>query len=600
MRASFFGHVSPVGSQTKGAQQDDARTEQFDDGFVACGREANLVREDELICIALGAARFDKVGGGRVSDGLAAHWLSAYRRHGVDAVSFATGRFAVVIVNTAERSVWAATDRFATYPICFASDSRGFQFSDRANALVSSVPTLTPQAIFSYLFFHAIPAPQTVFDGVFRVEPGHYVTWKQGGQIDCVPWWRPVFEEPSQADFESSKREFLSLVRQGVEREVATGEVGAFLSGGTDSSTVSGVLTDVLGQPARTYSIGFDSDGYDEMAYARLAAKHFGTDHHEYYVTPDDLLESIPKVAAHYDQPFGNSSAVPAYICAQRARDDGVTKLLAGDGGDELFGGNVRYAKQRVFGLYDRVPSIVRSAALEPVLGLTALHRMPLFRKGASYVEQARVPMPDRMQMYNMLLRLGVDKVFERDFLAHVDQQEPFVSQRKIWDGANAGSMINRMLTYDLKYTLTDSDLPKVIGTTRLAGVEVGFPLLTDELMDFSAKLPPEWKLKRFQLRWFFKEALRGLLPDEIIAKKKHGFGLPFGVWACEHDGLKTLARDALKSIGRRGIVRPDFIDTLVNEHLPAYPRYYGEMVWILMVMEFWIREHAPDWRANA
>jgi asparagine synthase (glutamine-hydrolysing) (EC 6.3.5.4) len=121
---------------------------------------------------------------------------------------------------------------------------------------------------------------------------------------------------------------------------------------------------------------------------------------------------------------------------------------------------------------------------------------------------------------------------------------------------------------------------------------EVAFPLLSDELTDFSTTLPPDWKLKRLTLRWFFKEALRGFLPDEIIAKKKHGFGLPFGVWACQHAGLKALAADALGSFRNRGIVRPAFIDELLSVHLPAHPGYYGEMVWILMMMEFWMREH--------
>jgi asparagine synthase (glutamine-hydrolysing) len=185
--------------------------------------------------------------------------------------------------------------------------------------------------------------------------------------------------------------------------------------------------------------------------------------------------------------------------------------------------------------------------------------------------------------------------VFEADFLARIDVEQPKREQREIWQATNARSHINRLLNYDWKYTLADNDLPKVIGTTQLAGVDVAFPLLSDELTDFSTTLPPEWKLKRLTLRWFFKEALRGFLPDEIIAKNKHGFGLPFGVWACQHAGLKALAADALGSFRKRGIVRPAFIDELLSTHLPAHPGYYGEMVWILMILEFWMREHIRD-----
>ncbi|WP_332671500.1 asparagine synthetase B family protein [Aromatoleum sp.] len=595
MRASFLGQLSISARPTDAVPLGGAIA--FDGGYVRVGDRvgdrADVARHDGLVCIASGAANFPS--GRSAEHGQGALWIDAYRAHGVLAAARARGRFSVVIIDTVARRVWAATDRFATYPVCLAPDEAGCRFADRADALAHERAELSPQGMFDYLFFHVVPAPLTIFEGVVRLEQGHYALW-ENGRLERDAWWKPEFAEPGSGNFDAAKREFLDLVRRGVEREAQGDRVGAFLSGGTDSSTVSGMLCEVLGRPARTYSIGFDAAGYDEMEYARIAAKCFGTDHHEYYVTPDDLLDGIPKVATHFDQPFGNSSAVPAWICATRAREDGVTKMLAGDGGDELFGGNVRYAKQRMFGLYDSVPPLLRSAALEPLLGLAPLQHVAIVRKGASYVEQARVPMPDRMQMYNMLIRLGTENVFAPDFLARVDQEEPFRAQREVWRAARGDALINHMLAYDWKYTLADNDLPKVIGTTQLAGVDAGFPLVTDELLEFSMTLPPEWKLKRFQLRWFFKEALRGFLPDEIIAKKKHGFGLPFGVWVCKHDGLKALAFDALESFKHRGVVRPGFIDTLLKEHLPAYPGYYGEMVWILMVMEFWLRSRVPEW----
>jgi asparagine synthase (glutamine-hydrolysing) len=130
-----------------------------------------------------------------------------------------------------------------------------------------------------------------------------------------------------------------------------------------------------------------------------------------------------------------------------------------------------------------------------------------------------------------------------------------------------------------------------------MAGLDVGFPLLSDELVELATKLPPRWKLKGGELRWFFKHALRDFLPEAILTKEKHGFGLPFGVWACTDEGLQGLARDTLQSLGQRRIVKADFLDTLLGEHLPAHPGYYGEMVWILMMLELWLREHAPEWR---
>ncbi|THF63645.1 asparagine synthase [Pseudothauera nasutitermitis] len=559
----------------------------FGGGALGSAPGYDLLTDGPLICAARGQAELPGID---AAGGQAAGWLAAWRRHAEGAADGARGRFAVAIIDTRAASVWLAVDRFATWPLCHAADAHHFAFSDRADAVPGEARALDPQAIFDYLFFHVIPAPRTVFDGVARLPAGHCAHWHDG-RLNVRRWWMPRFEEPATDDFAARRAEFLGLVEQSVAHAAQGAECGAFLSGGTDSSTVSGMLCKVLGKPARTWSMGFDAEGYDEMAYARIAARHFGTEHHEYYVTPDDLLDGIPRVATHYDQPFGNSSAVPAWICARRAREAGVQRLLAGDGGDELFGGNTRYARQRIFGLYEHLPAALRGGVLEPLLG-GPLGRLPLARKGASYVEQARVPLPDRLQRYNLLLRLGTREVFEADFLARVDTDAPFARQREVWAHSAGAAQINRLLAYDWVFTLADNDLPKVVGTTALAGLEVAFPLLSDDLVDFSLRLPPSWKLKGLNLRWFFKEALRGFLPDEILAKKKHGFGLPFGVWACRHDGLRRLAADALGTLAGRGIVRPAFIDELLARHLPAHPGYYGEMVWILTMLELWLRAH--------
>jgi asparagine synthase (glutamine-hydrolysing) len=271
---------------------------------------------------------------------------------------------------------------------------------------------------------------------------------------------------------------------------------------------------------------------------------------------------------------------------------------LAGDGGDELFGGNSRYAKQRVFGWYQGVPGPLRSGLMEPLLERTLLGNLPLLKKGRSYVEQAKVPMPERDEMYNLLLRLGLAAVLTPEFLARIDKDAPARQRRQVWEQARTGSELNRSLAFDWRFTLADSDLPKVRGTTSLAGVGVRFPFLADEVLAFSLKLPADYKLKGLKLRWFFKEALRGFLPDEIITKKKQGFGLPFGVWVTQHAGLKALAMESLTSLRERGIVRPDFITTLVDKRLPEHPHYYGEMVWILMMLEQWLRRARPQGRA--
>ena len=553
--------------------------------------------------LALGRPRFEDTAIAQVASarGAAAAWDAAMRGDDLAKVlNGVTGDFAVGMVDARGRTV-LAVDRFAVRTLCYRVIDGRLHFAERADELAALPPRagIDPQAIFDYLYFHVIPSPRTIFQGVYRLPPAHVAVFDKG-QLSVRPYWTPHFVEPERADFQALAATFRQRLRDAVALQLDGSKPACFLSGGTDSSTVAGLIGEVAGRPAATYSIGFEAEGYDEMQFARIAAKRFDTEHHEYYVTPDDLVRSIPAVAAHYDQPFGNSSVLPAYYCAKMAREDGVTRLLAGDGGDELFGGNARYAKQRIFGWYNHVPGALRGGLLEPLLERTPLGTLPLAKKGRSYLEQAKVPLPDRMQQYNLLLRLGIEQVFTPDFLAQIDTTDPLRQQQAVWQQVPSASSLNRMLAYDWRYTLADADLPKVCGSTRLAGVAVGFPFLDKRVLDFSLRLPTDYKLKGLKLRWFFKEALRGFLPDEILTKKKQGFGLPFGIWATRHEALGRCALESLHSLAGRGIVRPAFVAQLMDEQLPAHPGYFGEMVWILMMLEQWLQSQAAAASAKA
>lgn len=552
-----------------------------------------------LACV-LGNPRFDHADWAEVArrgDAESA-WRSAFSQVGPQCAAQVSGDFAIGLCDR-EGRVFLAVDRFGVRSLCYRQVGDRLLFAERADALADVSPEIDRQSVYDYLFFHVIPSPRTVYHDVHRVPPGHYVLFEHG-RLVVEPYWTPNFDERSGGDFDRLREEFLGIVQDAVRAQAegyAPERIGCFLSGGTDSSTVAGMACKVLERSVPTYSIGFDAQGYDEMEYARLAARHFKTDHHELYVTPADLVRDIPLVAASYDQPFGNSSALPAYHCARMAKQDGIDKLLAGDGGDELFGGNTRYAKQRVFGWYDDVPAVLRRGVLEPLFGLPGVDRIPLLKKGSSYIEQARVPLPDRTEMYNLLRRLGTSTVLTPDFLHQIDEQEPTRRQRDVWKAAQADALINRMLAFDWRYTLAENDLPKVCGTTQLADVAVGFPLLDQRLLDFSMRLPADYKLKGLKLRWFFKEALRGFLPDDILTKKKHGFGLPFGVWACQDPALRALMQQTLAALEQRNIVQPAFLRSLVADLLPAHPGYYGELVWILMMLEQWLQQRAPSFK---
>jgi asparagine synthase (glutamine-hydrolysing) len=271
--------------------------------------------------------------------------------------------------------------------------------------------------------------------------------------------------------------------------------------------------------------------------------------------------------------------------------------MLAGDGGDEIFGGNTRYAKQKVFEHYFSVPSPLRSGLLEPILLRSPIGKLPVAKKAASYIQQANQGLPDRLQAYNLLHRLGIDRMLTPGALASVQTGHPDAAMREVYARCNDPEVVNRLLAFDLKYTLADADLPKVVHTCEMGGCEARFPLLSDELVEFANRLPASLKVKGYRLRYFFKEASRGFLPDEIITKTKHGFGLPFGTWVVKDPALNRFARDSLSALVDRGFLNSEFVDELVGVRLAEHAGFYGEAIWILMVLEQWLRVHSPDFR---
>jgi asparagine synthase (glutamine-hydrolysing) len=525
-------------------------------------------------------------------------------RDPVAALQQMRGSFILLYVDPGHETLLFATDRAATRSPCYAVDTHcitvGLTAGDVAAARADR-RTLRPQAIFDYIHSHVIPAPETIFEGVERLLPGRYLhVHRAHARVET--WWTPRYSSAyKDADLPAAACEFRELLRNAVAARLDSGPIGAFLSGGTDSSTIAGMLGIVSGDAANTYSIGFDVPGFDEIRYARIASAHFRTRHHEYYLTPDDLVASTPTVAASYDQPFGNSSVIAAYYCARLAASDGMKKLLGGDGGDELFGGNTRYAKQKVFEAYTLTPRWIARDLVEPLLlGPNATKYLPLLRKARSYIEQATVPMPARMHTYNLVDHIGRDRIFEQTFLHAVDPDAPAGQHATYYARCEDPGMINRILHYDWKFTLSDNDLPKVVGACDLAGIDVAFPFLDEHIVDFANRLPIDWKVRRLRLRYFFKAALADFLPPEIIAKQKHGFGLPFGTWLVSHAGLRELATGSLESLRDRGIIRASFFDELPKRVLTEHAKFYGELVWVLMMLEQWLLAHEPGYRFGA
>ena len=564
---------------------------------VAANSESAHIYQNKKLMVAIwGRAKFSDSDLAQLShtDGMAKTLANSWLKNGEKAFSGLIGTFVLCILDESSGQTILAIDRMGTQPLSYQISGQGIVFGTSADAIIVNPlagSEIDPQSLYNYVYFHMIPSPGTIYQAQKRLLPGEFLIYKRG-KVESGRYWEINFIESERRPFDELKQDFLGVLRSSVQRAAGDGEVGAFLSGGTDSSTIAGILSEINGRPARTYSIGFEAAGYDEMEYARIAARHFSTEHHEYYVTPDDIVEAIPQIAAIFDQPFGNSSAIPTFYCARKARSDGITRLLGGDGGDELFGGNVRYAKQYIFSFYDHLPAVLRKQILEPlVFGIPGGKNLPVISKARSYIEQATIPMPARTETYNLLGRYGHEEVFTNEFLDTVNSGQPIELINETFNRSHAQSLINRMLSLDLKLTLADNDLPKVVKSCELAGLEVAFPFLDDQIVAYSAQLEPNLKLKRTRLRYFFKEALRDFLPNEIITKQKHGFGLPFGVWLQNHKPLKTLAADSLSDLKSRNIIRADFINKLLEQHLNEHAGYHGTMVWVLMMLEQWYKQ---------
>lgn len=527
----------------------------------------------------------------------------SYKLAGMDFLKLLSGAFALAIWDEAARRLLLITDRLGIKPLYWGTERRRLWFASRPGAIVGSWQKGSqpePAAITQFLLFSTIPAPFSAFRGVERLLPGHFVVFEAGQcRINC--YWDVEYQENLAHSEEYWAAHLRREMHQAVDRHLEGSlprRTGAYLSGGTDSSSVVAFMAE-RHDPVPTFSIFFDDPQYSEVGFARTTSARFHTLHFEKAVTPEDALEAIPKIAAYYDEPFGNSSAIGGYYCAQLAKQNGVDTLLGGDGGDELFGGNARYATDKKFQLYQSIPSWVRHRVLEPAIKLLpASGRLSLPR---SYVRRASIPNPDRMLSYSLFLSEDPASIFESDFLREAPANEWLKIARGHFGKCRA-SELNRLLYMDLKMTLTDNDLPKVSGTAEMAGVRVRYPMLDEHLVEFSSTIPSRLKLKGLEKRYIFKKAMKGVLPDTILYKKKHGFGVPLSSWLLNNPKLNSFMRDVLDDsrTRQRGIFRQSFIDELVSRHRTQHVKFYGEVIWYLLVLELWQRRHLTSTRGFA
>ena len=573
--------------KTAHARLDDVTSLIQDNCALAADKQHSIAEHDGLCIGLIGQPLLDN------NPATAQQLLDLWQHQGRDVLQMISGPFALAVIDRRANTALLAIDRIGVHSLAFSTSGKQLVFASRADTVAAhpAVGTqISAQALYNYFYFFNVPAPGTIYQNIEKLLPGQYA-WFENGQLERNFYWQLSYRDQARTDFGPMSERFHKVLRESVGRSADDAKTTAFLSGGTDSSTVTGILSELRSEPVRTYSIGFSAEGFDEMEYARIAARRFGLDMREYYLKPQDILDTIPVIARHYDEPFANESAVPTYFCAKMAKADGYRVMLAGDGGDEIFGGNERYAKQKIFETYHTLPAALRHGLIEPLAALPGLDRFPPSRKLQSYLRQANTPLPERMETYNFTYRQPLDQMFMPAFLAEVNAQLPVSMLKDTYDHTDSASYLNRMLHLDMKFTLADNDLRKVNGMTEAAGIEVRYPLLDDAMVALSGEVPPDWKVKGQYLRWFFKKSLTGFLPDEIINKSKHGFGLPFGIWARDYAPLRERIEDRLSDFKKRGWIQPAYIDHIRNEHMNDHATYFGKMLWVIVTLEEWLVE---------
>jgi asparagine synthase (glutamine-hydrolysing) len=521
-----------------------------------------------------------------------------YQEEGPDFVRRLRGAFALAIWDPGRKQLLLAVDHFGVKRLYYTSSPKRAAFASWPSPL-TRLPDLGRNvdlgSVYSYLNFGFVPAPRSIFAGLLRLPPGHLAKLRADGP-SVEPYWDMTYPERPMRRADATAKLY-ELTEQAVAdtlREIAPKEVGAYLSGGTDSSTVVGLATRLTGERIQAFSVGFSEERYDELEYARITARHFEAAHYTRILGPDEALASLPRLVEAYDEPHGNSSAIGTLACADAARECGVRRLLAGDGGDEIFGGNERYRTDRIFARYALVPAIVRRTLLEPVLSRVAEDSTNLLGRARRYVRRASLPNPDRYYFSEFLFARAAEQLLGAGVREAVSKRGPYAVLETYYRKARATAELNRLMYIDLKVTLGDNDLLKVTRTAELAGVGVRFPFLSLPLVEFTGAMPARFKLRGLEKRYLFKQAFRSLLAAETLAKRKHGFGVPTSAWMKAHAGFRELARDTLLSARtrQRGYLRPGAVEWLFDRHETDRTPYYGDILWNVLMLELWQRRH--------
>lgn len=512
-----------------------------------------------------------------------------YEDEGEDFVGRLEGMFALAVWDARRGTLVLARDRLGKKPLLYYEEAGRILFASEHAALLtgmSGARRIDPGAIGLYLRLGYVPAPHDAFAGVRKLQPAHLLVWRDG-RSRLTRYWSPPRPGSLRIAEPDAARELRRLLERAVARRlVADVPLGAFLSGGVDSSAVVATMAG-LSARVRTFSIGFEEEGFSELSHARRVAQRFGTDHHEFTVRPGEL-EVLPLLVRHYGEPYADSSAVPTFYLSRLTREH-VTVALNGDGGDELFAGYERYFAVKLASALDRLPAAVRTPALSAARLLPdSPHPSSPLRRARRFLLAAGLPPAERyLRWLGVFDRAQLNELLTPEFAAiSAVDPEHIVGEP---DGF-AKDPVAAATAIDLALYLPDDLLVKVDIASMANSLEVRCPFLDRELVEFAIRLPTELKVRGRERKYLLKRAFEDIVPRENLYRRKQGFAVPIGAWF--RRDIRSYARDIVLSERAlaRGYFRPERIGDLVEGHL-AGRADHTHRLWALLMLELWHRE---------
>jgi len=538
--------------------------------------------------------------------------LHLYEEHGPGCVRYLRGMFAFALWDGRRRRLLLARDRFGKKPLAYAETPNGLAFASEIKALLQD-PSLTRDvdevALHHYLTYGYVPTPQAAFRQIRKLPPASTLLWEDGhgqetgpsrGCISIERYWTLSYTPKLELGEEEAAEQLLALLRQATRlRLMSEVPLGAFLSGGIDSSTVVALMAEAMGEPVKTFSIGFEDQTFDELHYARQIAERYATDHHEFIVTPD-ALRVLPELVWAYGEPYADSSALPTYYVA---RETGryVTVALNGDGGDEAFAGYERYLATRLATHYERAPRWLREGVIAPLARRLpeSTRRKDVLRRLKRFV-LAMGDSPERRYARWIILLDNPDKerLYTPQFRTRMAEVDSLALLEQAYAAADSPDFVERTQFVDVQTYLPDDLLVKVDVAAMLHALEGRSPFLDHELAEFAARLPADYKLRGQTSKYILKRALRDYLPESILHREKQGFAMPVGRWF-RHE-LRPVAYDVLLDPRtlQRGMLDGDAVRALLDEHVAGLVNH-GYRIWELLFLELWFRTYVDRPRAE-